>query len=245
MMGSPESEEGRDNDEAQQQITVDDFYMGKYEVTQEQWQAIMGNNPSRFDKGGKYPVETFSWDDCQEFCEKMSEKTGLTFTLPTEAQWEYACRAGTTTPFYYGETLSTDIANYYGNSVYGQGKKGIYRQETTEVGSFPANGFGLYDMHGNVWEWCQDDDQKNYQADKNIFYQAVNKVTANPVMLVSASFTPNIIVTNHSQYKAAKGGYWGSFLNACRSASRNGFKMRDLHSYGFGFRIVCLLGRTL
>ena len=86
MMGSPESEEGRDDDEAQQQVTVDDFYIGKYEVTQEQWQAIMGNNPASFKKGGKYPVEKVSWNDCQEFCEKLSEKTGLTFTLPTEAQ---------------------------------------------------------------------------------------------------------------------------------------------------------------
>ena len=176
MMGSPESEKGRDDDEAQQQITVNDFYMGKYEVTQEQWQAIMGNNPSRFDKGGKYPVEKVSWNDCQEFCEKLSEKTGLTFTLPTEAQWEYACRAGTTTPFYYGETLSTDIANYNGNYVYGKGTKGVYRKETTEVGSFPANGFGLYDMHGNVWEWCQDDYQKKYQANNKFFQQAVSRV---------------------------------------------------------------------
>ncbi|MGB5770383.1 MAG: formylglycine-generating enzyme family protein, partial [Crocosphaera sp.] len=98
--------------EEQQQVRVNDFYIGKYEVTQEQWQTIMGNNPSYFKKWGKYPVERVSWNDCQEFCEKISEKTGVSFTLPTEAQWEYACRAGTTTPFYYGETLSTDIANY-------------------------------------------------------------------------------------------------------------------------------------
>ena len=251
MMGSPESEEGRDDDEAQQQVTVDDFYIGKYEVTQEQWQAIMGNNPASFKKGGKYPVEKVSWNDCQEFCEKLSEKTGLTFTLPTEAQWEYACRAGTTTPFYYGETLSTDIANYNGKYVYGESKKGVYRQETTEVGSFPANGFGLHDMHGNVWEWCQDDYEKNYQANNKNFQQDANKVTANAVMLVSASFAPNILLANNSQYKSLRGGSWVSIPNNCRSASRgrsairvNDYR-RDDHDYTFGFRVVCVFGRTL
>ncbi|NQZ60588.1 bifunctional serine/threonine-protein kinase/formylglycine-generating enzyme family protein [Crocosphaera sp.] len=245
MMGSPESEEGRDDDEAQQQVTVDDFYIGKYEVTQEQWQAIMGNNPASFKKGGKYPVEKVSWNDCQEFCEKLSEKTGLTFTLPTEAQWEYACRAGTTTPFYYGETLSTDIANYNGKYVYGESKKGVYRQETTEVGSFPANGFGLHDMHGNVWEWCQDDYEKNYQANNKNFQQDANKVTANAVTLVSASFAPNILLANNSQYKSLRGGSWVSIPNNCRSAIRvNDYRREDRNDNG-GFRVVCVFGRTL
>ena len=245
MMGSPESEEGRDDDEAQQQVTVDDFYIGKYEVTQEQWQAIMGNNPASFKKGGKYPVEKVSWNDCQEFCEKLSEKTGLTFTLPTEAQWEYACRGGTTTPFYYGETLSTDIANYNGKYVYGESKKGVYRQETTEVGSFPANGFGLHDMHGNVWEWCQDDYEKNYQANNKNFQQDANKVTANAVTLVSASFAPNILLANNSQYKSLQGGSWVSIPNNCRSAIRvNDYRREDRNDNG-GFRVVCVFGRTL
>uniref|UniRef100_UPI0006503937 formylglycine-generating enzyme family protein n=1 Tax=Crocosphaera watsonii TaxID=263511 RepID=UPI0006503937 len=245
MMGSPESEEGRDDDEAQQQVTVDDFYIGKYEVTQEQWQAIMGNNPASFKKGGKYPVEKVSWNDCQEFCEKLSEKTGLTFTLPTETQWEYACRGGTTTPFYYGETLSTDIANYNGKYVYGESKKGVYRQETTEVGSFPANGFGLHDMHGNVWEWCQDDYEKNYQANNKNFQQDANKVTANAVMLVSASFAPNILLGNNSQYKSLRGGSWVSIPNNCRSAIRvNDYRREDRNDNG-GFRVVCVFGRTL
>ena len=251
MMGSPESEEGRDDDEAQQQVTVDDFYIGKYEVTQEQWQAIMGNNPASFKKGGKYPVEKVSWNDCQEFCEKLSEKTGLTFTLPTEAQWEYACRGGTTTPFYYGETLSTDIANYNGKYVYGESKKGVYRQETTEVGSFPANGFGLHDMHGNVWEWCQDDYEKNYQANNKNFQQDANKVTANAVTLVSASFAPNILLANNSQYKSLRGGSWASFPNECRSAIRvKGLRWdfwgdREERNKWSGFRVVCVFGRTL
>ncbi|MEA5534284.1 bifunctional serine/threonine-protein kinase/formylglycine-generating enzyme family protein [Crocosphaera sp. XPORK-15E] len=243
IMGSPETEAGRQDDEAQQEVTVDDFYIGKYEVTQPQWEAIMGNNPSKFNKGGKYPVEQVSWNDCQEFCQKLSEKTGLTFTLPTEAQWEYACRAGTTTPFYYGETLNTDIANYDGNYVYGEGKKGIDRGETTEVGSFPANGFGLYDMHGNLWEWCQDDYNQNYQANNKNSQQAVSKVTANAVMLVSASSNIGILVENDYQYKKVVRG--GSYLNDpryCRSANRliNGAR-NDLN----GLRVVCGLPRTL
>jgi formylglycine-generating enzyme required for sulfatase activity len=164
LMGSPSDELERNNDETQHQESVRDFYIAKYQTTQAQWQAIMGNNPSDFNKGGKYPVESVSWNDAQEFCQKLTQKTGLTFRLPTEAEWEYACRAGTTTPFYYGETLSTEIANYDGNSTYGAGKKGIYRGETTEVGSFPANGWGLYDMHGNLWEWCQDDYREDYQS---------------------------------------------------------------------------------
>jgi formylglycine-generating enzyme required for sulfatase activity len=168
------------------------FYMGKYEVTQGQWEAVMGNNPSWFSTGGagkdkvggadtsNHPVESVSWDDCQEFCKKLSARTGKAVRLPTEAEWEYACRAGTTTAFYFGETISTDQANYDGNYTYvsawaarrsasetdqanydrnytyGNGRKGQYRQKTTPVGSFPANTWGLYDMHGNVWEWCAD-----------------------------------------------------------------------------------------
>jgi formylglycine-generating enzyme required for sulfatase activity len=253
IMGSPETEARRRDNEAQQEVTVNDFYIGKYEVTQEQWQAIMGNNPSYHDKGGKYPVEKVSWDDCQEFCEKISQKTGVSFTLPTEAQWEYACRSPLTPlnkgenypPFYYGETLSTDIANYNGKYVYGKGKKGIDRGKTTEVGSFPANGFGLYDMHGNVWEWCQDDYQKKYQANNNNFQQAVNKVNANVVMLVSASSNPIILNAQNSQFKSLRGGSWGLIPDDCRSAYRFNYLSREYRSYVNGFRVVCLFGRTL
>jgi formylglycine-generating enzyme required for sulfatase activity len=129
------------------------FYMGIYEVTQEQYEAVMGTNPSIF-SGPKNPVENVSWNDAVEFCRKLSATAGRTVRLPTEAEWEYACRAGTTTPFSFGETISTDQANYDGNYVYGDGKKGQYRQKTTPVGSLPPNAWGLYDMHGNVWEWC-------------------------------------------------------------------------------------------
>jgi formylglycine-generating enzyme required for sulfatase activity len=118
----------------------------------------MGNNPSNFKLGAQHPVETVSWDDAKAFTKKLTAmNNGLyKFRLPTEAEWEYACRAGTTTPFYFGETISTDQANYDGNYVYGPGREGEYRKKTTPVGSFPPNDFGLYDMHGNVWEWCED-----------------------------------------------------------------------------------------
>jgi formylglycine-generating enzyme required for sulfatase activity len=129
--------------------------MGKYEVTQAQYQAIMGNNPSNF-KGEKRPVEQVSWNDAVKFCEELSKKTGRAYRLPSEAEWEYAARAGTDTPFHFGETITTDLANYNGNFTYASAPKGEYRKETTDVGIFPPNSFGLYDMCGNVWEWCLD-----------------------------------------------------------------------------------------
>ena len=131
------------------------FFMGSAEVTQAQYMAIMGTNPSHF-KGEGNPVESVSWNDAVEFCKRLSEKEGKKYRLPTEAEWEYACRAGTTTPFHTGETISTSQAHYDGHYVYGNGAKGVYRERTMSVGSFSPNAFGLYDMHGNVWEWCQD-----------------------------------------------------------------------------------------
>ncbi len=174
MRGSPESEAWRTDDESpQRQVKVPGFFMGRYEVTQAQYQAIMGNNPATF-KGANLPVETVSLDDAMEFCKKLSQKTGHNYRLPSEAEWEYACRAGTTTPFYFGETITTDLANYKGidtNTLsgifkgnYGQGPKGLYRAKTTEVGIFTANAFGLYDMHGNVLELCEDMWHDNYDG---------------------------------------------------------------------------------
>jgi formylglycine-generating enzyme required for sulfatase activity len=158
MMGSSREEEGRRDNETRHQVTLTKgFYLGAYTVTQEQWQAVMGNNPSYHRDGKTLPVENVSWDDCQEFLRKMAKKDGRVYRLPSEAEWEYACRAGTTTPYHYGETISTDQANFDGTTLpSGKGGSGTFRNKTTPVGSFPANAWGLFDIHGNVWQWCAD-----------------------------------------------------------------------------------------
>jgi formylglycine-generating enzyme len=157
MMGSPKEEELRGDNETQHKVTLTKgFYMGVYTVTQEQWKEVMGNNPSKFKGEKNLPVEQVSWLDCQEFIKKLREKDKKLYRLPSEAEWEFACRAGTKTPFHFGETISTEQANHNGNFTYGDGKKGKYREKTTPVGSFPANAWGVHDMHGNVFQWCQD-----------------------------------------------------------------------------------------
>jgi sulfatase modifying factor 1 len=157
VMGSPMEEKERRSDESQHKVTLTKgFYMGVYTVTQEQYETVMGNNPSRIKDEKNLPVEQVSWDDCQEFVKKLWEKDKKLYRLPTEAEWEYCCRAGTKTPFSFGETISTEQANYRGDFVYGNGKKGVDRKRTTPVGGFPANAWGLHDMHGNVLQWCED-----------------------------------------------------------------------------------------
>ncbi len=221
LMGSPAGEKERQSDEGPQHpVTVPGFFMGKYEVTQAQYQAIMGNNPSEF-KGEKRPVEKVSWNDAVEFCKRLSQKTGRTYRLPSEAEWEYAARAGTTTPFYFGETITTDLANYDGTKTYASGPKGQYRQQTTNVGSFPPNAFGLYDMHGLVWEWCQDDWHDNYQGTP----------TDGSAWLTSGS-------TNVQ--KLLRGGSWSIDPGNCRSAVRVG-NYPDLRDDDLGFRVVCVV----
>jgi formylglycine-generating enzyme required for sulfatase activity len=157
MMGSPEDEADRVKDEGPQhkvRITKP-FYMGAFEVTQQQYETAMGRNPACF-KGAANPVEEVSWKDATEFCSRLSEMDGAKYRLPTEAEWEYACRAGSTTPFYFGRTISRQQANFDGRYPQGDGRKGEDRETTIPVGRFAPNAFGLYDMHGNVWEWCQD-----------------------------------------------------------------------------------------
>jgi formylglycine-generating enzyme required for sulfatase activity/uncharacterized caspase-like protein len=219
MMGSPEAEAGRDEDESpQHQVKVPGFFMGKYEITQAQYKAIMDSNPSNF-KGEKRPVEQVSWDEAVEFCKKLNQKTGKTYRLPTEAEWEYACRARTTTPFYFGETITTELVNYNGNYPYASAPKGEYRQQTTDVGKFPPNSFGLYDMHGNVWEWCQDIYNSNYQdAPKDGSAWLTGK--DNNIMLL-------------------RGGGWIDLARYCRSADR--FCRARANRYnGVGFRVVAV-----
>jgi formylglycine-generating enzyme required for sulfatase activity len=219
MMGSLESEKGRTQDESpQHQVNVPGFSMGKFVVTQEQYQQIMGKNPSYFtQKGAKRPVEEVSWNNAVEFCQKLSQKTGREYRLPSEAEWEYACRAGTTTPFHFGETITTELANYKGTSIYASEPKGKHLQRTTDLGSFPPNAFGLYDMHGNVWEWCQDDWHNNYSnAPKD-----------------GSGWT-----SQSGNTKALRGGSWGNIPVYCRSAYRT-YNALAYHYFNIGFRVVC------
>ncbi|MFN6564068.1 MAG: SUMF1/EgtB/PvdO family nonheme iron enzyme [Nostoc sp. ChiSLP01] len=219
MMGSPEGEKGRDSDESpQHEVKVPGFFMGKYEVTQAQYQAIMGTNPSRF-KGENRPVEQVSWDNAVEFCQKLSQKTGGTYRLPSEAEWEYACRAGTTTPFYFGETITTDLVNYHGNYPYGSAPKGEYREETTDVGKFPPNSFGLYDMHGNIWEWCLDVYNDNYQG--------------------APKDGSTWLTGKNNRIKLLRGGSWYGHAGNCRSADRNLY-VRAYRDINVGFRVVAV-----
>jgi uncharacterized protein (TIGR02996 family) len=215
LMGSPEQEEGRQANETLHRVTLTKgFWLGTHLVIQAQWRRVMGKNPSCF-KGEGHPVDSVSWDDCQEFCRKLEEATQHRFRLPTEAEWEYSCRAGTTTPFFLGQTLSTDQANYNGNYTYGGGAKGAYRQKTRPVGSFPANAFGLYDMHGNLWEWCQDG-----YADYNI------KDIEDPQ-------------NDSSVARVLRGGSWRARPSWCRSASR-GCNAPSYRHFYLGCRVACL-----
>jgi formylglycine-generating enzyme required for sulfatase activity len=229
IMGSPKEEENSmDSERPQHEVTIEPFFMGKYQVTQEQWRFVaqlpqvnrdLEQDPSRF-KGDNRPVEQVSWEDAVEFCDRLSQYTGRTYRLPSEAEWEYACRAGTTTPFHFGETITTDLANYDGNSTYGNGVKGVYRKETTEVGSFGvANNFGLYDMHGNVWEWCQDNWHSNYEG---------------------APTDGNAWLDNEesSDRKLLRGGSWFYNPDYCRSAYRSSSNLGHYNN-DIGFRVVC------
>ena len=211
------------------EVTVSGFYMAKFQVTQAQWKQVadlpqvereLKPEPSHFE-GENLPVERVSWYDAVEFCQRISKATGKEYRLPSEAEWEYACRAGTTTPFNFGETITSELVNYNGNFTYANEAKGEYREETTPVGSFPANGFGLYDMHGNVWEWCADTWHDSYQGAPND----------------GSAWT-----TGGNDTYVLRGGSWLILPRNCRSANRVRIAP-DHDSSSFGFR--CVAGRTL
>jgi eukaryotic-like serine/threonine-protein kinase len=163
LMGSPNHEEGHGERESPQHlVSVPEFFIGQTLVTQAQWQQVMGNNPAGFKGNLQLPVESVNRLDAELFCDRLSQQAGRKYRLPSEAEWEYACRAGSTTPFGYGETITTELANFDGKHTYGHGSQGRLRYRTTPVGYFPPNSFGLYDMHGNLWEWCADHWHSNY-----------------------------------------------------------------------------------
>jgi len=194
------------------------FWMGKYELTQEAWERIMGYNLSNW-RSSRIPVDLVDWDDCQKFLEKLNAQGQGAFRLPTEAEWEYACRAGTATAFHFGETLSADQANYDSRHVYGSGRQGDYRGKKIAVGSFPANAWGLHDMHGNGFEWCAD----WYAAD---YYARSPKADpAGP---------------DTGGARVLRGGSWGTNPGYCRSALRY---LRNPSERGdcIGFRVVSII----
>jgi formylglycine-generating enzyme required for sulfatase activity len=232
LMGSPESEEGRYSDESpQHEVTIEPFFMGKYQVTQEQWRFVaqlpqvnreLEQDPSYF-KGDNRPVEQVSWEDAVEFCDRLSQYTGRTYRLPSEAEWEYACRAGTKTPFHFGDNITTDLVNYDGTYPYKSAPKGKYREQTTDVGTFPPNAFGLYDMHGNLDEWCLDDWHDNYKdapTDGSAWFSSDDKLS------------------DKSGRAVLRGGSWHYDAGYCRSALR-GRNLRGIRGNFYGFRVVC------
>ncbi len=245
-MGSLTDElEHRSNEEPQHLVKIEHpFFMGQYPITQAQWRNIarlapiqqeLDPDPSRF-KGDDLPVESVSWLDAQEFCARLSVYTNRSYRLPSEAEWEYACRAGTTTPFHFGETIDAELANYqaedekFGDTVfsgkYGRGKFGEYRHRTTPVGSFGvANDFGLFDLHGNVWEWCEDHYHENYEG-------------------APADCSPWVdLDTSERTFRVLRGGSWGNDPRDCRSAYRGRINAVDRLG-SIGFRVVYSPART-
>jgi formylglycine-generating enzyme required for sulfatase activity len=231
-MGSTAAEDERTDDEGPAHTVriSKPFYMGVYEVRQRDYLEVMGKNPSRFDAtaGGSldHPVENVSWEDAMEFCRRLSDreeekKAGRVYRLPTEAEWEYACRAGTKTPYHYGDSLSSRQANFDGNAPYGGAAKGPYMEKTTKVGSYEPNAFGLYDMHGNVSEWCLDYYSSTYYDN-------------------SPEDDPQC--KKNSDGRVLRGGSWINLGRYCRAAFRS-WHAPSLRSSYVGFRVVCLVER--
>lgn len=241
IMGSPEGE-GDDSERPQHSVAISPFELGRYPVTQAQWKEVdtlpkierdLESNPSRF-KGDDLPVETVSWYDAVEFCKRLSKHTNCEFRLPTEAEWEYACRAGTKSSFHFGDSITGEQVNcdFRKSVVISEGwlaigrkteRTAIYRKQTTAVGSFPANPFGLYDMHGNVWEWCTDYWHKSY----------IGAPTNGSAWIRGG----------YSSVRVIRGGSWLFDPRDCRSAYRIK-NSPDFRSYNVGFRVSCVVPRT-
>ena len=256
LMGSPADEPQRSDAEGpQHEVRLQGFFMGQTPVTQAQWQAVARwrpspgqgswseqldpdpvsklSEPKRF-RGAQRPVVNVSWAQAMAFCRRLSQRTGRHYTLPSEAQWEYACRAGTSTAFHFGATLTTELANYDGNYPYGDGQKGVYRNQTTDVMNFPANAWGLHDMHGNAWEWCLDQRHDNYEGAPHDGSAWVdddfNNINAKNI---------NIKKDYRLVSRLLRGGSWFDFPGNCRSAFRLYFLPVNL-PLSVGFRVCCL-----
>ncbi len=216
LIGSPDNELARGGSELQMRIVIaEGFYLSETEVTQEQWQAIMRNNPSNFTGDSKFPVEGVSWLDARDYCIKLTEKTGKEFRLPLEIEWEYGCRAGTTTAFNIGPNVSSNEINYNGNYSYDNAAKGEYRKKTVHCGSLSnQNAWGLYDMHGNVWEWCIDE------------FKTYSPIIHHP---------KDIVISQYKDIKDGsrvfRGGSWNNDARNCRSAHRNYYGVSYRHDY--------------
>jgi len=222
LMGSPKGEPERYDDEAQHPVTLTrGFWLADTACTQGLWKVVVGTEPSRF-VGEERPVEQVSWDDVQVFLEKLRGLLGEDgFRLPTEAEWEYACRAGMTTPFWFGDQINPDQVNYRGDRPYNQGEKGTNRGETVAVTALPANGWGLYQMHGNVWEWCED----TWREDLG------TEAVVDPVTVGGTA-------------RVIRGGGWNDFGTFARSAFRYRYDP-GARGFGLGFRFALVEKRSL
>ena len=208
---------GNPDEQPQHFVTIKSFMMGKYLITQGQWRAVMGKLPPCRFKGDNLPVERVSWNEALKFCQWLAVKTGRRYQLPSETQWEYACRAGTSTPFSFGETLTIEVANFNGEHTFRDEPRGFYFHSTSEGGKFPPNAFGLYDMHGNLWEWCADNWLDDYASSPRDGSSYQNK---------------------EDTYRVARGGSWHEPPALCRSAARLRVLSSDADEF-MGFRVVC------
>ncbi len=215
-MGSPHNTSSPD-EHPQHFVAIKSFLLGKFLITQAQWKVILGKLPPCRFKGDNLPVDRVSWEDAQTFCQQLSKKAKQKYELPSETQWEYACRAGTTSPFSFGETITIDVVNFNGEHSFRAEPRGRYIHVTTAGGTFPPNAFGLYDMHGNLWEWCADNWLDDYSSSPRDGSSYQNK---------------------DSRDRVARGGSWHEPPGLCRSAARIKFLQSDVEEF-IGFRVVC------